>query len=30
MRNVELFFYRTRSGLELDMLIGLEGGVFWD
>jgi len=28
MRNVELFFYRTRSGLELDMMIGLEGGRF--
>jgi hypothetical protein len=28
MRNVELFFYRTRSGLELDMLIGLERGRF--
>jgi predicted AAA+ superfamily ATPase len=28
MRNVDLHFYRTRSGLELDLLIGLEGGRF--
>jgi predicted AAA+ superfamily ATPase len=25
-RNAEVYFYRTRGGLELDMLIGLEGG----
>jgi predicted AAA+ superfamily ATPase len=27
-RNAEVFFYRTRGGLELDMLIGLEGGRY--
>ena len=27
-RNVEVYFYRTRTGLELDLLIGLEGGRY--
>jgi predicted AAA+ superfamily ATPase len=27
-RNVEVHFYRTRTGMELDMLIGLEGGRY--
>ena len=27
-RNAEVFFYRTRGGLELDILIGLEGGRY--
>ena len=27
-RNVEVYFYRTRSGLELDLLLGLEGGRY--
>ena len=27
-RNAELYFYRTQSGLELDLLIGLEGGRY--
>jgi len=27
-RNAEVFFYRTRGGLELDVLIGLEGGRY--
>lgn len=26
-RNVELFFYRTRSGLELDVLLQTERGI---
>jgi hypothetical protein len=26
--NVEVYFYRTRTGLELDMLIGFEGGRY--
>lgn len=27
-RNVDVYFYRTRSGLEMDVLLGLEGGRF--
>jgi len=27
-RSVEVYFYRTRTGLELDLLIGLEGGRY--
>ncbi|OGD21369.1 MAG: hypothetical protein A2W03_04810 [Candidatus Aminicenantes bacterium RBG_16_63_16] len=27
-RNVEVYFYRTRTGLELDLLLGLEGGRY--